>query len=159
MLIREQAQELESRVDPEEITQIVMKLQRRFLLNLSEELGRGSISFPQFFLLDSLVRQEMITMSGIALKMGHSTAAATGLVDRLEKLGYVARAHAENDRRKVMVRITEKGSRLVTAIREDMAKKIKVLLQDYLTAEEGIAWLHIYRKIATYCDKLPCNKS
>jgi len=39
-------------------------------------------------------------MSGIALKMGHTTAAATGLVDRLEKLGYVQRSHALDDRRK-----------------------------------------------------------
>jgi DNA-binding MarR family transcriptional regulator len=159
MLISEQTEALESRADPEEITQIMMKLQRRFLLNLSEKLGRGSISFPQFFLLDSLVRQEVITMSGIASKMGHTTAAATGLVDRLEKLGYVARSHAEDDRRKVMVRITDKGSSLVAEIREDMVQKIKVLLRDYLTAEEATAWLHIYRKIVTYCDKLPCNKS
>jgi DNA-binding MarR family transcriptional regulator len=158
MLISEQTEALESRVDPEEITQIMMKLQRRFLLNLSEKLGRGSISFPQFFLLDSLARQEVITMSGIASKMGHTTAAATGLVDRLEKLGYVARSHAEDDRRKVMVRITEKGSSLVAAIREDMVEKIRVLLRDYLTAEEATAWLHIYRKIVAYCDKLPCNK-
>jgi|ERR1700704_5417710 DNA-binding MarR family transcriptional regulator len=158
MLISEQAAASEPRVDAEEITEIIMKLQRRFLLNLSEELGRGSISFPQFFLLDSLVRQEVITMSGIASKMGHTTAAATGLVDRLEKLGYVGRSHAADDRRKVMVRITEKGSNLVAAIRQDMVQKIMALLRDYLTAEEGIAWLQVYRKIATYCDKLPCNK-
>jgi DNA-binding MarR family transcriptional regulator len=142
-------------VDAEEMTEILMKLQRRFLLNLSEELNRGSVSFPQFFLLDSLARQEVITMSGVASKMGHTTAAATGLVDRLEKLGYVSRSHDENDRRKVMVRITEKGSTLVTAIRQDMAEKICTILRDHLTAEEGIAWLQIYRKIATYCDKLP----
>jgi DNA-binding MarR family transcriptional regulator len=155
MLMSQQAATSAPGVDAEEMTEILMKLQRRFLLNLSEELNRGSVSFPQFFLLDSLARQEVITMSGVASKMGHTTAAATGLVDRLEKLGYVSRSHDESDRRKVMVRITEQGSNLVTAIRQDMAEKIWTILRDHLTAEEGIAWLQIYRKIATYCDKLP----
>ena len=49
-----------------------------------------------------------------------STAAATGLVDRLEKLGYVQRLHASDDRRKVMVQITRKGIDLVDKMREDI---------------------------------------
>jgi len=155
MLITERPTVSESKIDAEEMAEIIMKVQQRFLLNLSEELNRGSVSFPQFFLLDFLVRQEVITMSGIASKMGHTTAAATGLVNRLEKLGYVWRSHAEDDRRKVMVQITEKGSNLVAAIRQDMVQRIMTLLRDYLTAEEGIAWLQIYRKIVAYCDKLP----
>ena len=139
----------------EELAEIVMRMQRKFILSLSEELRHGSVSFPQYFLLGYLDKQEVITMSGIASKMGHTTAAATGLVDRLEKLEYVQRSHALDDRRKVMVRITKKGSGLVAEIRRDMLDKIMKLLREHLTAEEGIAWLQIYRKIADYSDKLP----
>src|ERR1700739_1163128 len=134
----------------EELAEIVMHMQRKFLHNLSEELGHGNVSFPQYFLLGCLEKQEVITMSGIASKMGHTTAAATGLVDRLEKLGYVQRAHALDDRRKVLVRITKKGSDLVAEIHRDVVDKIMMLLREYLTAEEGRAWLQIYRKIADY---------
>jgi DNA-binding MarR family transcriptional regulator len=137
----------------EELADIAMELQRRFLANLSDELNQGSVSFPQFFLLTYLDKQEVITMSGIAAKMGHTTAAATGLVDRLEKLDYVQRTHAVDDRRKVMVRITPKGANLVSRIRQDMIDKIAAMLQDHLTAEQGKAWLQIYRKIANLCDK------
>ena len=138
----------------QELAEIVMQMQRRFLLKLSEQLGHGSVSFPQYFLLGYLDSQEVITMSGIASKMGHTTAAATGLIDRLEKLGYVQRSHALDDRRKVMVRITKKGSSLVAEIRRDMIEKIMTLLREHLTAEEGRTWLQIYRKISNYCDKL-----
>ena len=138
----------------QELADIVMQMQRRFLLKLSEQLGHGSVSFPQYFLLGYLDSQEVITMSGIASKMGYTTAAATGLVDRLEKLGYVQRSHALDDRRKVMVRITKKGSSLVAEIRRDMIEKIMTLLREHLTAEEGRTWLQIYRKISNYCDKL-----
>jgi DNA-binding MarR family transcriptional regulator len=138
----------------QELAEIVMQMQRRFILKLSEQLEHGSVSFPQYFLLGYLDSKEVITMSGIASKMGHTTAAATGLVDRLEKLGYVQRSHAVDDRRKVMVRITKKGSSLVAEIRRDMVEKIMTLLREHLTAEEGRTWLQIYRKISNYCDKL-----
>jgi DNA-binding MarR family transcriptional regulator len=151
----EQRSASELQLEAQELAEIVMQMQRRFLLKLSEELAHGSVSFPQYFLLGYLDTQEVITMSGIASKMGHTTAAATGLVDRLEKLGYVQRSHALDDRRKVMVRITQKGSGLVAAIRRDMVEKIMTLLREHLTAEEGRAWLQIYRKIARYCDRLP----
>jgi DNA-binding MarR family transcriptional regulator len=151
----EQSSDSDLQAAAEELAEIVMRMQRRFLLSLSEELRRGSVSFPQYFLLGYLDKQEVITMSGIASKMGHTTAAATGLVDRLEKLEYVQRSHALDDRRKVMVRITQKGSGLVAEIRHDMVDKIMRLLREHLTADEGRAWLQIYRKIADYSDKLP----
>jgi len=44
---------------------------------------------------------------------------------------------------------------LVATIRQDMIQRIITLLQDYLIAQEEIAWLQIYRKIVTYCDKIP----
>jgi DNA-binding MarR family transcriptional regulator len=155
MLTTEQRSPSELQGEAEELAEIVMQMQRRFLLKLSEALSHGSVSFPQYFLLGYLDKQEVITMSGIASKMAHTTAAATGLVDRLEKLGYVQRPHALDDRRKVMVRITKKGSDLVAGIRKDMVEKIMTLLREHLTAEEGRTWLQIYRKIANYCDKLP----
>src|SRR6516162_7536302 len=155
MLITEHGAASDLVEEAEELTDIIMDLQRRFLVNLSEELNQGSVSFPQFFLLTYLDKQEVITMSGIAAKMGHTTAAATGLVDRLEKLEYVQRSHALDDRRKVMVRITKKGSGLVAEIRRDMVDKIMTLLREHLTPEEGRAWVQIYRKIADYSDKLP----
>ena len=89
-------------------------------------------------------------MTEIAAKMGHTTAAATGLVDRLENFGYVTRSHARDDRRKVIVEITEKGQSLVCGIREDMVKNVQKVM-GHLTEEEQSSWLHIYRKIFSYC--------
>ena len=69
-------------------------------------------------------------MSDIAKKMGHSTAAATGLVDRLEKLGYVERVHAAEDRRKIMVRIVHKGTELVAHMRKEIANNLAEIMSE-----------------------------
>ena len=116
------------RKDASKLADFIMFTQRSFLLNLSKELHRGNISFAQFFLLGYLANEDFLTMTDIAKKMGHSTAAATGLVDRLEKLGYVQRLHASDDRRKVMVQITRKGIDLVTRLRNSIAENISSVM-------------------------------
>ena len=53
----------------------------------------------------------------------------TGLIDRLEKLGYVKRSDHPNDRRVYLVRLTEKGNKvankalpIVKKLNEEMKK-------------------------------------
>ena len=118
------------KVDPNRLADFVMMTQRSCILNLSSELNRGNISFPQFFLLTYLSSEDYLTMSAIAKKMGHSTAAATGLVDRLEKLGFVERVHAAEDRRKIMVRITSSGSEIVSTMRQHIASELANIMED-----------------------------
>ncbi len=101
----------EVRADVERLADIMMTLQRCLMLRLSEELSRGQVSFPQFFLLGHIATHAFLSMSEIAEKMNHSTAAATGLVDRLENLGFVQRPHAASHRRKVLVKSLKKEVR------------------------------------------------
>jgi DNA-binding MarR family transcriptional regulator len=138
------------RADAERLAHIIMEMQRCFVLRLSKELAPGNVSFPQFFLLAYLDQKEVLTMSAIAQKMGHTTAAASGLVARLENLGYVMRSHASDDRRKVMVCITPRGSSLVLRIREEMVGNVMKVMA-YLSPGEQKAWLQIYSKIYDYC--------
>jgi DNA-binding MarR family transcriptional regulator len=138
------------RADAERLSHIILEMQRCFVLHLCKELAPGNVSFPQFFLLTYLDLKEVLTMSAIAQKMGHTTAAASGLVARLENLGYVVRSNAREDRRRVMVCITAKGSALVRRIREDMVGNLMKVME-HLSPEEQKAWLQIYSKIYDIC--------
>ncbi len=131
---------------------MLMQIQRKFLTNLSRELARGKVSFVQFFLLGALTPDAAVTMTDIARIMGHTTAAATGLVDRLEILQYLEREHATDDRRKVRVRITPKGGALVSRIKQDMVNNLSFTMT-HLTASERRAWVQIYRKIHRLCQE------
>ncbi|MEY2542237.1 MAG: hypothetical protein QOI22_1839 [Verrucomicrobiota bacterium] len=138
------------RADAERLSHIILEMQRCFVLHLCKELAPGNVSFPQFFLLAYLDRREVLTMSAIAQKMGHTTAAASGLVARLENLDFVMRSSAREDRRKVMVCITPKGSALVRRIREEMVGNIMKIME-HLDPDEQRGWLQIYSKIYDFC--------
>jgi DNA-binding MarR family transcriptional regulator len=138
------------RRDAERLADIFTVLQRCFILNLCKELSRGHVSFPQYCLLGFLREQKELNMSEIAHRMGHSTAAATGLIDRLENLGHVKRTHGRDDRRKVLVQITASGAALVAEVREDMITNL-LKMMEVLDPDEQKTWLQIYEKISTYC--------
>jgi len=114
--------------------------------HLSGELLQGRVSFPQFFLLGHISAAQTLSMTEIAETMKHTTAAATGLVERLAKLGYVKRLQDATDRRRVLIRITAKGSSLVGRIRQHMIERLTTVA-GVLTPDEQVGWLLIYEKI------------
>lgn len=113
-----------------DLADFIMFSQRNLILKLSPELTQGKVSFPQFFLLAYLTEEESISITSIARMMGHSTAAATGMVDKLEEMGYVERITATADRRKTLVRITQQGIALVERMRSSITRNLAQLLRN-----------------------------
>ncbi len=134
--------------DHAKLADFILFSQREFLLNLSRELSRDNISFAQFFLLSYLASSKDLTMTDIARKMGHSTAAATGLVDRLEKLGYMERTHAVDDRRKVLVKVTSRGLDLVSRLRDELKNQIAEAM-DESDASDAESFMSNYQNLDT----------
>ncbi len=131
--------------DHAKLADFILFTQREFMLNLSRKLNRDNISIAQFFLIGYLASSKELTMTDIAKKMGHSTAAATGLVDRLEKLGYTERTHSTEDRRKVMVRITSKGLELISRLRDELQSQIADAMNES-SSWDAAAFLDDYKK-------------
>lgn len=105
-----------------QLADFVLFSQRSCILRLASQLNRDKVSYPQFFLLAYLAEEDYLSMSNIAQMMGHSTAAATGMVDKLQEQGLLDRFTAAADRRKIMVRITQQGRDLVERMRGNIAQ-------------------------------------
>ncbi len=121
--------------EAQKLADFVLFSQRSCVLRLSPELVKEKLSYPQFFLLAYLAEEEGLSMSNIAKMMGHSTAAATGMIDKLQELGYIHRSTAAADRRKVLVRITEKGMTIVQHMRNNLVEDIAAMLAQGNTHE------------------------
>lgn len=85
----------------------VIEQQLRSLLR-----NQFSVTLPQFDVLSELERAgTQMTMSELSNKLMVSNGNVTGVIDRLEKNGYVTRTRAEHDRRVQFIGLTEKGLR------------------------------------------------
>ena len=69
-----------------------------------------SVTLPQFDVLSELERAgEKMTMSELSRELMVSNGNVTGVIDRLEKSGFVTRTRAEHDRRVQYIELTAKG--------------------------------------------------
>lgn len=109
------------------IHEIMPVLLREFTKRQRDELYSGKITLPQFFILNFLNRQGESRMTDLAHFMDVTTAAMTGIVDRLVKSGYLIRVFDPDDRRIIKIRLSAKGSGLVKKVyqhRRNMIMKI-----------------------------------
>jgi DNA-binding MarR family transcriptional regulator len=100
----------------ERIEDVMPAVMRGFAKMQTNELFMGKITLPQFFVLSHLDKHDGSKMNELAKVMDVTTAAATGIVDRLVRYGYVMRAYDPKDRRVINVRLTQKGADLVKRI-------------------------------------------
>jgi DNA-binding MarR family transcriptional regulator len=94
------------------------EIMRGFMRRQADELLKGKITLPQFLILNFLNEEGESKMTGIAHFLEVSTPAATGIVDRLVKYGYIARVFDPQDRRIIKIRLTPKGSFLVNKVNQ-----------------------------------------
>jgi DNA-binding MarR family transcriptional regulator len=97
----------------EDVMPVVMKGIAKMHTN---ELSKGKITLPQFFVLSHLYKHGESKMNELAKVMDVTTAAATGIVDRLVRCGYLARSYDPKDRRVINISLTQKGSEVVKRI-------------------------------------------
>ncbi len=119
---------------------------RRHLAPSSEE--RRSLTGSQFFLLKLVESAPAGLMaSELATRLGVSTSALTGMVDRLVRPGLVERQRDAGDRRVIHICVTEQGrqalgeaqARRRARVREVFSRLGEPELKDLVLALEGAA--------------------
>src|ERR1044071_7373252 len=75
---------------------------RRLRLTAADRLGVGATDFDALILLDTA---GPLAAGRIAEAMAITTGAVTGLIDRLERAGWVQRTRHEADRRQVLIEL------------------------------------------------------
>ncbi len=107
--------------------QIMPEIMRGFSHKMNNEIYKGKITLPQVLILDLLSREGPSKMTDVAREMKVTTAASTGIVQRLVLLGYVQREFDQNDRRIIKIRLSNKGQELLkklTRQRREIISKI-----------------------------------
>ena len=79
---------------------------------LQDDLEKLDLTLPQFYVLATIGYAGGLPFGEIGEKMMVTVSNLTGIVDRLEEKGVVARQRDAHDRRVIRVRLTEKGSKL-----------------------------------------------
>ncbi len=92
----------------------------------SDNTGNGSTSTLQIMLLSVLDEQDEISMGDLATQLALSKSNATMHVDKLVDRGLVERYNSTEDRRVILVRITEKGHDFLNRCKKGTAEELRL---------------------------------
>lgn len=97
------------------LNELMAVISRSFFRRQPGEFYKIKLTMPQFVILNFLSHHDGASMTDIAKFLNVTTAAVTGLADRLARDGYIKRVHDPKDRRVVKVFATDKGKKLVVS--------------------------------------------
>ena len=92
-------------------------------------------SKSELFAMLLVSRKEVTKMSELADYINVPMSTANGIAERLLKKGYIRRERSEEDRRIVVVELTEDGKQVVDSLKELAARYLKIAT-DALSKEE-----------------------
>jgi DNA-binding MarR family transcriptional regulator len=112
------------------IRQVGGRIAERILREYDIEItsAQGRIMF-------ALWQQDGISMIELAKKTQLGKSTLTSMIDRLEKMGYVKRQRSEKDRRKILIRRTEKDKALESKYVEVSQKMTKLYCKGFTKSE------------------------
>jgi MarR family transcriptional regulator, organic hydroperoxide resistance regulator len=111
------------------------------------------LSHHQVRALFHLATEPEVTAGCLAKNAELSPASMTAMLDQLEELGYVARRRSAEDRRQVLVRLTDEGRGKVEAKRRMWNEKFLSILSEH-SDEELDAAVRVMRTMGAFLDTL-----
>lgn len=107
-----------------------------------KELLNDSITPTQFFLLKLIALQDTCKAADIAHILDISPSAATTILDRLYKSGWIEKKRSEKDRRIVWLTLTDNGKEILSKIEVKrihlLEKQFEALREDELDTVCGV---------------------
>lgn len=130
----------------DKVMELMPAITKGFLKQQTADFYNVKITLPQLVVLDVLNKHGQTKMSDLAGLMEVTTAAITGITDRLVREGYLVRVHDPKDRRIVMVKLTAKGANIVQKAAEHK-KKMVISTFSVITQGEREEYLKILEHI------------
>lgn len=113
---------------------------------LNRHLADAGLTVSQFGTLEVLLHLGPLNQRAIGEKLLKSGGNITMVIDNLEKCGYVVRKKDPNDRRAVLIRLTDKGE---TFIKEFFPKHLEKIKEEFSVLSEDEKM-----QLAELCKKL-----
>ncbi|MCK5582026.1 MAG: MarR family transcriptional regulator, partial [Candidatus Omnitrophica bacterium] len=127
----------------EEVSVLMPVIARKILLKFFQTT---SLSQTQIFTIMTLSKKSPCQLNELSQRLQIAAPTVTGIVDRLEKSGYVKRTRDKGDRRVVNVDLTAKGKRIARKLKKTVKEKWEGILSKLLKKDQE-NYVSILRKI------------
>ncbi|WP_207645800.1 MarR family winged helix-turn-helix transcriptional regulator [Geosporobacter ferrireducens] len=114
----------------EEVGDMIQRLVRVFQLIERDQIKIFGVTSTQCYCLLELLKVERLTMNEISHKMNLDTSTMTRVIDKLVRDQMISRERQEEDRRIVVLELTEKGKDVALQLNQSIRKYYKNIIQN-----------------------------
>jgi len=111
---------------------------RLIIREYQQHLDKLEITYPQYLVLMILWETDNISVNDISRKLILNTNTVTPLLKRMEAQGIITRIRSEEDERRVMINLTDRGLRMRDEAAGIPAKLSACIISDKLNVDELI---------------------
>jgi DNA-binding MarR family transcriptional regulator len=104
-------------------------------LSADPDLAALEVTAAQFVILANLCMDGVKSASDLCKCLSYDAGAMTRMLDRLEEKGLIRRSRCPEDRRLVILELTERGSTALPRLRQVAVKVLNRFLQGFTKAE------------------------
>lgn len=113
---------------------VVPRLNRWAEASIGRTAGEEQLSLRQLSAL-MMIESEQTTLGDVARRLLVTPAVVTGLIDRLERRGYVRRINSTDDRRRVLLALTDEGRHAAESASAALRAEIAAALNSFSTSD------------------------
>jgi DNA-binding MarR family transcriptional regulator len=116
---------------------LISKVCQKLIINLQKAFSESGVEVTpiQVMLLFFLQKNDGSSLTQISQGLMLENPTVTGLIDRLEKLGYVKRSDHPDDRRVYLIYLTEKGKKIANKALPIVKKLNEQIKEGYSKSE------------------------
>ena len=113
-----------------DIVESIRRLVRAEYLDSQKMSKQYGLTGPQSLVLRLLIKKGALSSADLSRQMYVTPSNITGIIDRLEKKGFVERIRKQGDRRVALITLTDSGQKLGQTIPDPIEKKFVNQLVD-----------------------------
>ena len=114
-----------------EIYRALSELARRYQFRSRDEVCCYGLTVSQCYALESLSREEKLSSTSLATRLGLDLSSTTRVVDELVRKKLAIRRRGAEDARVKEVSISDAGRRLIARVEEDFSKMLGDAIHDF----------------------------
>jgi len=127
------------------------RVMRRVYDYYEQQLSSFGLTSPQYFVFNALWMGDGISVGQLGERVSLDSSTLTGIIDRMERSGYVERRLNPDDRRSVLVFLTAKAREVGSGILE-FADQLDATLRQPFSPEEMATFERVLRTLAEISD-------
>lgn len=121
--------------DPFEVAMLIKEVYSNTVNIISDNLKESGLTYQQIMVIKLIAHNGRVNISAVCDEMSLAKGTVSGIVTRLESLGYINKIKEPNDKRNTYIEFSEKGLEFAKEFRKTINESFENIFENFTEDE------------------------